>query len=67
MESISKLFNKEIVKENLIIDTQDLTRSAGTRAHTDYKIKFNDDGSTNNTAGYGGVFQKLLILKIILI
>ena len=59
----NKLFNKDIEKQCILIDTQDLTRSASQRSHTDYKIKFNDDG-TNNTAGYGGVFKNVIGFRL---
>ena len=57
------LFNKDIQKVNLLIDTQDLTPDGSTRSHSNYVIKFDDDG-TNNSAGFGGVYRNVIGLRL---
>jgi hypothetical protein len=59
----NKLINKDIEKVNILIDTQDLVSTQSDRSHSDYVIKFNDDG-TNNTAGFGGVFRNVIGLRL---
>ena len=58
-----KLINKDIEKVNLLIDTQDLVSTQSSRSHTNYVIKFDDNG-TNNNAGFGGVFRNVIGLRL---
>ena len=57
------LINKNIEKVNILIDTQDLKPDNTSRSHSNYVIKFDDNG-TNNNAGFGGVFRNVIGLRL---
>ena len=58
------LINKDIVKVNILIDTQDLKTVAapGIRSHSDYYIKF--DENLNNDSGFGGIYRNVIGLRL---
>ena len=52
-----KLINKDIEKVSVIVDTDDLSQTDGTRSNFDYKIKFNENG-------FGGVFNNVIGFRL---
>ena len=52
-----KLINKDIEKVSVIVDTDDLSQTDGTRSNFDYKIKFDENG-------FGGVFNNVIGFRL---
>ncbi len=52
-----KLINKDIVKVSVIVDTDDLSQTDGTRSNFDYKIRFDENG-------FGGVFNNVIGFRL---
>jgi hypothetical protein len=52
-----ELINKNIEKQCVIIDTDDLTQTSNTRVNAEYNIKFNENG-------FGGVFNDVIGFRL---